>query len=278
MLEVIPELKERWQLSDLKRINYNDVNTLYTCQSATYGACVLKQFRESKECLYESAALRLQEGSICCKLHLFDLENSFILIERILPGTRLRQITELDFRLQVFLDVHKKTILTLDEGHIFPSYLDWVERIADYMQTRTVDYPRLASQMERSRLLCRELWVRHNRLSLLHGDLHHDNILLGEEGYRIIDPKGVAGDPVFDLARFIFNEFDDFKHIDPADFKMKFMFICKTIAKANQIPLRDLFALSFIEMAMGYSWTVEDGDTVTTDDLNFVESILDAFM
>lgn len=45
---------------------------------------------------------------------------------------------------------------------------------------------------------------------LLHGDFHHDNILLGNDGeYIIIDPKGVIGDPVFDIARFILNEFDD---------------------------------------------------------------------
>lgn len=45
---------------------------------------------------------------------------------------------------------------------------------------------------------------------LLHGDFHHDNILLSNNGdYVIIDPKGVIGDPVFDIPRFILNEFGD---------------------------------------------------------------------
>ena len=45
---------------------------------------------------------------------------------------------------------------------------------------------------------------------LLHGDLHHENIVLDQNrGYILIDPKGVVGDPVFELSRFILNEFRD---------------------------------------------------------------------
>ena len=35
---------------------------------------------------------------------------------------------------------------------------------------------------------------------VLHGDLHHDNVLKGPRGWCAIDPKGLWGDPVFDLA------------------------------------------------------------------------------
>ncbi|MEM7320231.1 MAG: aminoglycoside phosphotransferase family protein [Pseudomonadota bacterium] len=34
----------------------------------------------------------------------------------------------------------------------------------------------------------------------LHGDLHHDNIILTHEGPRVIDAKGYAGDPAFELS------------------------------------------------------------------------------
>ena len=39
----------------------------------------------------------------------------------------------------------------------------------------------------------------------LHGDLHHENILLGERGWLAIDPKGVLGDPGFDAANMFYN-------------------------------------------------------------------------
>jgi streptomycin 6-kinase len=40
---------------------------------------------------------------------------------------------------------------------------------------------------------------------VLHGDLHHDNILLGKRGWLVIDPKGLLGDPGFDAANFFYN-------------------------------------------------------------------------
>ncbi|MEO5324324.1 aminoglycoside phosphotransferase family protein [Mesorhizobium sp. CC13] len=42
-------------------------------------------------------------------------------------------------------------------------------------------------------------------LRVLHGDLHHDNILLGARGWLVIDPKGILGDPAFDAANLFYN-------------------------------------------------------------------------
>ncbi|SFU14223.1 aminoglycoside phosphotransferase family protein [Mesorhizobium sp. YR577] len=42
-------------------------------------------------------------------------------------------------------------------------------------------------------------------LRVLHGDLHHDNILHGKRGWLVIDPKGLLGDPGFDAANFFYN-------------------------------------------------------------------------
>ena len=42
----------------------------------------------------------------------------------------------------------------------------------------------------------------------LHGDLNHDNIMLGERGWLAIDPKGVLGDPAFDAANLFYNPLD----------------------------------------------------------------------
>ena len=40
---------------------------------------------------------------------------------------------------------------------------------------------------------------------LLHGDLHHENILAARERYVAIDPKGVLGNPEWEVAPFLFN-------------------------------------------------------------------------
>src|SRR6185437_12258032 len=42
---------------------------------------------------------------------------------------------------------------------------------------------------------------------ILHGDLHHENILHShDEGWLAIDPKGVCGDPGYEVGSFILNQ------------------------------------------------------------------------
>lgn len=45
----------------------------------------------------------------------------------------------------------------------------------------------------------------------LHGDLHHENLLLGPDGeYVVIDPKGLVGDPCFEAAAWLRNPYRSF--------------------------------------------------------------------
>ena len=39
----------------------------------------------------------------------------------------------------------------------------------------------------------------------LHGDMHHDNVLSSDRGWLAIDPKGLVGDPAYDLANVFIN-------------------------------------------------------------------------
>lgn len=40
---------------------------------------------------------------------------------------------------------------------------------------------------------------------ILHGDLHHFNILQGTDGWRAIDPKGLVGDPAYEPCSYLRN-------------------------------------------------------------------------
>src|SRR5690606_26100930 len=61
-------------------------------------------------------------------------------------------------------------------------------------------------------------WAAHQALDLLahqhdvrplHGDLHHDNIIGdGHGGWLAIDPHGLIGDPVYDVANIFGNPID----------------------------------------------------------------------
>jgi len=59
--------------------------------------------------------------------------------------------------------------------------------------------------LSKAESLYRDLSSDRTQDKLLHGDLHHDNILLGQSGWKAIDPQGYAGDPVFEVGAMIYN-------------------------------------------------------------------------
>jgi len=125
--------------------------------------------------------------------------------------------------------------------------------------------------MKKAKDICLSVSTLYSQKMLLHGDFHHDNILLGKDGeYIIIDPKGVIGDPVFDIARFILNEF--FGEINRESHK-KINYIICILEKNLNIPNYILRQCLYVETAMGACWSVEDGST-PEEYLRLIENVV----
>ncbi len=58
----------------------------------------------------------------------------------------------------------------------------------------------LQTDMRRGQAIARDLLSTTTDIRPLHGDLHHDNIKLGPDGWRAFDAKGLFGDKTFELA------------------------------------------------------------------------------
>jgi streptomycin 6-kinase len=61
---------------------------------------------------------------------------------------------------------------------------------------------RLVEMAER---LFDELLSSSSSCVLLHGDLHHLNVLKSQDGWKAIDPKGVAGEPAYEVCALLLN-------------------------------------------------------------------------
>jgi len=65
---------------------------------------------------------------------------------------------------------------------------------------------RLGGVWEKSETAARELLATPRHVVPLHGDIHHENILNGDErGWLAIDPKGLLGERTFDYANLFFH-------------------------------------------------------------------------
>ena len=263
-----------WGLSDFKQVDYRSVNYIFTCVSPKYGLCVLKIGGKPKYVENEYYALKEYNGRGFCKVYETDATNGVLLLEHIVPGMRLRAEPDLDRRLDVFYELSRGLHIKPADERIYPTYMSWVSDITKYMSGRK-DHRLLYGKMARAEEICRDLWEKYPEKMLLHGDLHQDNILLGEnDRYRIIDPKGVVGNRVFDIPRFILNEFYGDIEINDSSYE-NFAYIAKILSGKFRIPEQDIRRLFYVEVCMAYCWTVSSGGEPKIYKVLFAEKMMD---
>ncbi|WP_233711276.1 aminoglycoside phosphotransferase family protein [Lederbergia citrisecunda] len=259
VLRDIEVYAEKWSLTSFQFIPSYSANIVFTCFSENLGSVVLKIGNSnSREIFTEFNTLHEYDGRRFCRVFDADIENGVILEECIKPGIPLRDESSLDKRLSVFSLLYKDLHQTPANAEMYPTYTEWVDKITKYMSQRQ-DCKELYLFMKKAQDICYSLSSMYKKRMLLHGDFHHDNILLGNgEEYRIIDPKGVVGDPIFDVPRFILNEFGD--EITPELYE-KINYIINVLEKSLDIPNKIIRECLFVETAMGICWQVEDGST-----------------
>jgi len=203
-----------WNLKILSLVDYFSVNCIFICESRKFGDCVLKVSSNSTEELTaEYNTLIEYQGRHHCEVYAADLANGVILLEKITPGTRLKDEPSLNKRLCVFASLYNGL-------HIAPAdaekYVGYTKKVSDRLEAmrnyagrdkdKVMNFAKLYAQMEKANKICVDLCGEYDKQMLLHGDMHYDNIILGSGGYVLIDPQGFVGDPVFDIARYLLNE------------------------------------------------------------------------
>jgi streptomycin 6-kinase len=112
-----------------------------------------------------------------------------------------------------------------------------------------------AGLVDRAEKVRAELLQGKQPSRLLHADLHHFNILYGNEsGWVAIDPKGVIGDPSYEPASFLLNPAPEVS-------------LDRSIQQARVTILADQLNLdaqrivrwAFFQAVLGAWWTIEDG-------------------
>ena len=269
VLNDLEKYSNLWSLSEFEHIDYYSVNCNFKCVSAKYGLCVLKIGKPSNVTQTEYQILQeYKGGGKFCEVYEADIANGVLLIERITPGIQLRDELNFDKRLDVFCDLFHGLHIEPVNKTIYPTYMEWVSKITEYMKN-CGKHEELCEKMIRAEQICRSLFEKYRGEMLLHGDLHHENILLGEDNrYRIIDPKGVIGDSVFDIPRFILNEFEYDTYVK----------VTKTLSEKLNISEYDIRRLVYMELCMAFCWCVEGGDEPSVEEIDmilFVEKLME---
>ena len=199
---LINHYSKEWQLTNLKPFNNLSLNyVLEAYQTSSQSKVVLKLSPSHSEIQLESAALEFYDGIGCVKLLNRDIDNSVLLRSYAYHPSLSSMFPEKDdeavlYAASIMKKLHLRKLAT-KEHH--PSTKDWLSNL---ISNGIIP----EAHINKAQAISKELLGSQEQRVLLHGDLHHDNILSNEQGEWIaIDPKGVIGEPAYEIGAFIRN-------------------------------------------------------------------------
>ncbi len=172
---------------------------------------VVKACSPTGEFTQEAEALRLCAGHGMALLLAMDAESEIMLLERLEPGTSLRSLADDAQATHIAADVMRQLWRPAPAEHPFPTIADWdqgMARLRVRYHGGTGPFPTpLVAEAES---LYAELSASAAPPVVLHGDLHHDNILAAQRApWLAIDPKGLVGEPAYETGSWLRNWLPD---------------------------------------------------------------------
>lgn len=204
---LLGELQARWSL----RLEPPLPSATYSCvlpaRRADGTPAVLKLSYPRAELSREAQALRAYAGRGAVKLLEADVERGALLLERAEPGEPLSGLPDDEQATRIAARLAARLWRPLAPGHPFRPVEAWaagLDRLRARFQGGTGPLP--AELVERAEGLFRWLLASSGPPVLLHGDLHHFNILSARrEPWLAVDPKGVAGEPAYEVGALLRN-------------------------------------------------------------------------
>ena len=168
---------------------------------------VLKVCSLTDEFPQQPEALRLVDGHGMVRLLECDPAEEIMVLERLMPGTFLRNVEDDEVSTSIAAFIMRKIWCPVPEKHPFKTVQGWgkgFDRLRQYYGGGTGPFPK--ALLEEAETLYRELSASMAEPVLLHGDLHHENILAAErEPWLAIDPKGLVGEPAYETGAWLRN-------------------------------------------------------------------------
>lgn len=256
---LLVEYGRRWSLRPLPPFNGLTYNYVTPVLRADGSPAVLKAGVPGGEFRAGIEFLRLCAGVGAVRLLEADAERCVMLMERAEPGIPLARLEDDDAATAIGADVMRELWRPAPASHPFPTVARWLRAFARVREMHGgASGPLPEAALARAEGLGRELLASAPYERLMHGDLHHDNIVSAErEPWLIIDPKGLVGDPGYETGPFINNPYGRMETWpDPA---RNFARRADILAERLSYPRDRIIAWGFTQAVLSAAWHVEDG-------------------
>jgi streptomycin 6-kinase len=222
---------------------------------------VLKLTKQENDEWHSGEVLRAFGGAGMVRV--YESEPGAVLMERLVPGHDLVQLVKEgndDRAIHTFADVMSQ-IANQEPPLGCPIVFDW--SLGFDRDLKFENQHIRAGLVHEARELYRKLSASASPTMLLHGDLHHYNVLLDEQrGWVAIDPKGVVGELEYEVGAILRNpgELPEiFTSRDVVERRLRIL------CDALQLDYRRALQWSFAQAVLSVIWDVEDRYQVQPD-------------
>tara|TARA_R110002111_G_scaffold12152_5_gene36373 strand:+ start:805 stop:1722 length:918 start_codon:yes stop_codon:yes gene_type:complete len=259
---LLADYLERWGLTviDAAKVGW-PTNQVYFVQDTSGRSLVLKMGHPHPEQITEAIALKAYLTAKAPVARLLENEPAGygIVLERLNPGTTLRQSIRDESAIKAALTLHRDLPRPICPDGL-PRFDAWLSKaFKEYRNSGSVD-SNFLSHIEQAQTLFEPL--RGLPDCMLHGDCHHENILLDGDRWKIIDPKGVIGPAVLEAGRFLHNFLEDevagdITHQDRLRLLRR---RCEVAATVLPSSAKTLMAVTYIDATLSTCWQILSGD------------------
>jgi streptomycin 6-kinase len=261
---IVARCREKWHLNagtpcPTMSMNYIEFTT------TTQGEPVaLKVGVPHTELFTEMESLKIYDGRSAVRLIDGDRELGAILMARVQPGTMLHApgspCPDKRDQTRAAASVMRALPVPTPAEHTLPTFARWVDRA--FRLTRTVWDPEERMPrglLDRAESAFREILSDEDASEyvVLHGDLHHENILWdADAGWLAIDPKGVIGPRCLELGRFVQNQLPE--DASDVDWQALIRETIEILSVELCMTQEKVAAAALVDCVLSASWCFED--------------------
>lgn len=250
--KIVEQIATKSTLSNLKPVNNLSYNYVLTGLQDKQ-AIILKLGLDNDGLQHEANILKAFKGFGAVKV--LQEHHGALLLECAVPGNSLKsyfpnkEFEAIQIVCAVMKRLHQASLPSLSSSNI-PNISDWLEILDKNWEIPT-------HYLQKARDLKTKLLETLIEPVLLHGDLHHDNILQNGNNWVVIDPKGVIGEPAFETAAFIRNPIPELLSFQAT--KDVIINRIDKISSYMSFDPKQITEWCFVQAVLAWIWSIEDG-------------------
>ncbi|WP_087998156.1 aminoglycoside phosphotransferase family protein [Gottfriedia solisilvae] len=253
---LIAHCEERWKMKIMPPFDLS-YNFVAPAKADDGKDLVIKLTVPNEEFLSEVSALKEFNGNGMVSLIDSDLEKGVLILERLIPGETLVSIKNEDEAVLIASSIMKKLWRPAPKNSNLQSIIHRLNSLMRISQQNPEGIgPIMIGTIQEAVDIFKELANTQTDLYLLHGDLHHYNILhTSKDTWLAIDPKGLFGEREYDTIQFLLNNLENKDILTVIDKRVDLL--------VDQLALdkKRLLLWGFAHAVLSTCWSLEDEGT-----------------